>query len=154
MICGFGRTGDWFGCEHFGYEPDLMAMAKGISSGYLPIGGVHGVGQRRRGASATPATSTTASPIPAIPPPAPRRSPISTILRDEKIVDYVRDDIGPYMQTKWLALGDHPMVGEARMIGLIGALELTPNKATRASWPVETGPSGRSPATIPSRTGW
>ena len=77
------------------------------------------------------------------------------ILRDEKIVDYVRDDIGPYMQSKWLALGDHPMVGEARMIGLIGALELTPSKATRASWPVETGTVGHDrPRLSPSRTGW
>jgi putrescine aminotransferase len=54
----------------------------------------------------------------------------------------VKDDIGPYMQKQWLALGDHPMVGEARMVGLIGALELTPNKKTRASWPVETGTVG------------
>ena len=40
VICGFGRTGNWFGCETFGFKPDLMAMAKGMSSGYLPIGGV------------------------------------------------------------------------------------------------------------------
>ena len=49
---------------------------------------------------------------------------------------------GPFMQKLWLALGDHPIVGEARMVGLIGALELTPNKAARASWPVETGTVG------------
>jgi putrescine aminotransferase len=40
VICGFGRTGQWFGCEHFGTRPDLMTMAKALSSGYLPIGGV------------------------------------------------------------------------------------------------------------------
>ena len=46
------------------------------------------------------------------------------------------------MQKRWLALADHPMVGETRMVGLIGALELTPNKKTRAAWPVETGTVG------------
>jgi len=40
VICGFGRTGQWFGCEHYGTRPDLMSMAKALSSGYLPIGGV------------------------------------------------------------------------------------------------------------------
>jgi putrescine aminotransferase len=46
------------------------------------------------------------------------------------------------MQALWRALADHPIVGEARMVGLIGALELTPNKRTRASWPAETGTVG------------
>jgi hypothetical protein len=45
VICGFGRTGQWFGCEHYGTRPDLMSMAKALSSGYLPIGGVM-VGER------------------------------------------------------------------------------------------------------------
>ena len=54
----------------------------------------------------------------------------------------MRNDIGPYMQKLWLALGDHPLVGEVRMVGLIGALELIQNKKTRASWPVETGTVG------------
>jgi adenosylmethionine-8-amino-7-oxononanoate aminotransferase len=40
VICGFGRTGHWFGHQHFGVEPDLAPIAKGLSSGYLPIGGV------------------------------------------------------------------------------------------------------------------
>jgi putrescine aminotransferase len=40
VICGFGRTGQWFGCEHYGTRPDFMTMAKALSSGYLPIGGL------------------------------------------------------------------------------------------------------------------
>ncbi|MGH8129561.1 MAG: aminotransferase, partial [Steroidobacteraceae bacterium] len=39
VICGFGRTGRWFGCEHFGFEPDFMTIAKGVTSGYQPLGG-------------------------------------------------------------------------------------------------------------------
>jgi putrescine---pyruvate transaminase len=141
VICGFGRTGEWFGCEHFGYQPDLMAMAKGISSGYLPIGGVMvsdsvaevigNAGDFNHGFTYSGHPAACAAAIANI-----------NILREERIVDYVRDGIGPYLRAKWLELGEHPMVGEARMIGLIGALELTPNKATKASWPVETGTVG------------
>lgn len=141
VICGFGRLGRWFGCEYYGYQPDLMTMAKGISSGYLPLGGVMvadrvaeviaDAGDFHHGYTCSGHPAACAAAIANI-----------KILREEKIVDSVRDEIGPYMQKQWLALADHPMVGEARMVGLIGALELTPNKKTRASWPVETGTVG------------
>ena len=45
MITGFGRTGRWFGLEHYGIEPDIMQFAKGITSGYVPLGGI-GVSDR------------------------------------------------------------------------------------------------------------
>jgi putrescine aminotransferase len=141
VICGFGRTGRWFGCDYYGYRPDLISMAKGISSGYLPIGGVmvsdrvaeiiaEG-GDFNHGYTYSGHPAACAAAIANI-----------NILRGENILDYVRDDAGPYLQKLWLALGDHPIVGEARMVGLIGALELTPNKAARAAWPVETGTVG------------
>ncbi|MDQ0392335.1 aspartate aminotransferase family protein [Labrys monachus] len=141
VICGFGRTGEWFGCQYFGYEPDILSIAKGISSGYLPIGGVMvsdkvaetiiNAGEFHHGYTYSGHPAACAAAVANI-----------RILRAEGIVERVRDDIGPYMQKRWLALADHPMVGEARMVGLVGALELTPNKATRASWPVETGTVG------------
>ncbi|RPH54347.1 MAG: aspartate aminotransferase family protein [Lysobacterales bacterium] len=132
VICGFGRTGRWFGADYFGIRPDLMAIAKGMSSGYLPIGGVM-VGDRvadaliERGGefhhgftySGHPAACAVAC------------AAIS-ILRDERIVERVHDDLGPYLQKRWSELADHPLVGEARIIGLIGALELVRDKATRA----------------------
>ncbi|MDQ0467735.1 aspartate aminotransferase family protein [Labrys wisconsinensis] len=152
VICGFGRTGAWFGCQHFGYEPDIMAMAKGISSGYLPIGGVMvsdkvaeviaNAGDFNHGYTYSGHPAACAAAIANI-----------RILLDEKIVDRVRDDIGPYMQKQWLALADHPMVGEARMVGLVGALELTPNKATRAAWPAEIGTVGTITRDISFRNG-
>ncbi len=40
MICGFGRTGNWFGCDAFGINPDIMQFAKGVTSGYMPLGGI------------------------------------------------------------------------------------------------------------------
>jgi putrescine aminotransferase len=57
------------------------------------------------------------------------------ILRAEKLVERVRSDIGPYLQSKWKSLIDHPLVGEAVMQGLIGSMQLTPDKAARASFP-------------------
>ena len=132
VICGFGRTGRWFGCETFGFKPDLMAMAKGMSSGYLPIGGVmvadpiadaliEGGGEFFHG--------YTYSGHPACCAVAERNI---RIIRDEGLVERVRDDTGPYLQAQWRTLADHPLVGEARGIGFIGALELVKDKATRA----------------------
>jgi putrescine aminotransferase len=53
------------------------------------------------------------------------------ILEDEALVERVRTDIGPYLQERWAELGDHPLVGEARGVGLIGALELVAHKPSR-----------------------
>ncbi|TNE36083.1 MAG: aminotransferase class III-fold pyridoxal phosphate-dependent enzyme, partial [Alphaproteobacteria bacterium] len=60
-----------------------------------------------------------------------------SILRGEKIVETVREDRGPYLQKLWHQLGEHPLVGETRMVGLIGALEITADKETRARFPAE-----------------
>ncbi|HMM76485.1 MAG TPA: aspartate aminotransferase family protein [Gammaproteobacteria bacterium] len=131
VICGFGRTGRWFGCETFGFAPDLMAMAKGMSSGYLPIGGVmvadavaevmiEGGGEFFHGYTYSGHPTCCAV--------AERNI---RILRDEGIVDRVREDTGPYLQRRWRELADHPLVGEVRGIGFIGALELVKDKATR-----------------------
>lgn len=131
VICGFGRLGTWFGSQHFGIEPDLMPIAKGLSSGYLPIGGViiadrvsqvmdtggefhHGYTYSGHPAACAAALANLA------------------IIERENLVERVRTDVGPYLQKKWLALGDHPLVGEARMVGLMGALELVPQKTPRA----------------------
>ncbi len=131
VICGFGRTGNWFGSETFGFKPDLMAMAKGMSSGYLPIGGVmvadtiaqtmiEGGGEFFHGY--TYAGHPTCCAV------AERNI---RIIRDERLVERVREDTGPYLQRRWRELESHPLVGEARGIGFIGALELVRDKATR-----------------------
>jgi putrescine aminotransferase len=134
VICGFGRLGSWFGCQHFGVSPDLMTIAKGLTSGYLPMGGVmvsdavadvlaaggdfnHGYTTSGHPACAAAAIANLG------------------ILRRENLVERVRDEIGPYLAARWLALAEHPLVGEARIVGLIGALELTPDKVLRAKFP-------------------
>jgi putrescine aminotransferase len=135
VICGFGRTGRWFGSEYFGIRPDLMPIAKGLSSGYLPIGGVM-VGDRVAEVMTTRAGEFnhgfTYSGHPAA---CAVACATIKILRDERIVERVHDDVGPYLQRRWQELASHPLVGEARIVGLIGALELVKDKAKRQSFP-------------------
>ena len=64
------------------------------------------------------------------------------ILQEERIIERVRDDIAPYLQEKWAAMVDHPMVGEAKMVGLMGSLALTPHKPSRAKFAAEAGTIG------------
>jgi putrescine aminotransferase len=131
VICGFGRTGHWFGSEHFGIRADLMPIAKGMSSGYLPIGGLM-VGDRvaqvliDRGGEFNHCFTYSGHPVAC----AVACATIG-ILRDGGIIERVRNDIGPYLQNRWRELSDHPLVGEVRGIGLIGALELTREKGRR-----------------------
>ncbi|MFC4309061.1 aspartate aminotransferase family protein [Steroidobacter flavus] len=135
VICGFGRTGRWFGSEYFGIRPDLMPIAKGLSSGYLPIGGVM-VGDRVAEVMTVKAGefnhgfTYSGHPVAC----AVACAAIK-ILRDERIVDRVNDDVGPYLQRRWAELASHPLVGEARIVGLIGALELVKDKAKRLNFP-------------------
>ena len=132
VICGFGRTGQWFGSDYFGLEPDLMPIAKGLSSGYLPIGGVMVsdnvsdvlIGQ---GEDFNHGFTYSGHPVCA----AVALENIR-ILQDEKLVEKVDKETAPYLKNRWEALADHPLVGEARSIGLMGALELVSDKQSRA----------------------
>jgi putrescine aminotransferase len=139
VICGFGRTGQWFGCETMGTEPDLMTMAKGLTAGYVPMGAVavsdrvanvllekggefaHGYTYSGHPAACAAALATL------------------NIMHREKLVERVRDDIGPYLQAKWATLADHPLVGEAVMTGLIGAMQLTADKSSRQGFGDKAG---------------
>lgn len=142
VITGFGRTGERFASETYHLKPDVICIAKALSSGYLPIGGVmlsdrlanvlideggefaHGYTYSGHPASCAAALK------------------VLEIMDREDLVNYVKTDIGPYLKERWMALGDHPLVGEARIIGLMGALELTPDKATRAPFSVKSGTVG------------
>lgn len=141
VICGFGRTGNWFGSTTFGIRPDIMTIAKGLSSGYLPIGGslvsdevatvVNASGSFNHGYTYSGHPVACAVALENL-----------RLLEEEKIVDTVRNDTGPYLQSKWSQLADHPLVGEARICGMMAALELTPEKASRAAFPGEAGAAG------------
>ena len=131
VICGFGRLGEWFGSDYYDLEPDLMPIAKGLSSGYLPIGGVM-IGERiskalsEKGEEYTHGFTYSGHP-------AACAVAIENIkiMHEENLVARVKEDVGPYLQKRWRELSDHPMVGEVRGTGLIGALELVSDKSNR-----------------------
>lgn len=128
VICGFGRMGTWFGSDYYGLAPDVLTMAKGMSSGYLPIGAVMLSDKVADTLTRRPgllAHGFTYSGHPAACAVAARNI---QIIRDEGLVERVADDIGPYFQASWQTLADHPLVGEARGVGLLAAIELVQSK--------------------------
>ncbi|NNC77157.1 MAG: aspartate aminotransferase family protein [Woeseiaceae bacterium] len=128
VITGFGRLGEWFGSDYFGIRPDFMPFAKGVTSGYLPLGGVL-VGDRvasmliDKGGEFYHGYTYSGHPASCAVAIANLR-----LIEREGLVQRIRDDIGPYLQQRWQGLLDHPLVGEARMIGLMGAIELVKSK--------------------------
>jgi putrescine aminotransferase len=135
VICGFGRTGNWWGSDTFSITADLMPIAKGMTSGYVPMGGVF-ISDRvagpvmDKGGEFVHGYTYSGHPAACAAGLANLR-----IMREEKLVERVRDDTGPYLASRWEALADHPLVGEARIKGLIGALELVRDKATMERFP-------------------
>ena len=139
VITGFGRLGEWFGADYFGTRPDFMPFAKGVTSGYLPLGGVY-VSDRVAGVlidkAGEFAHGYTYSGHPAACAVA-----IANIrlIQQENLVERIRDDIGPYLQQKWAGLTEHPLVGDARMVGLMGAFEIVKNKSPVERFPEDAG---------------
>jgi putrescine aminotransferase len=131
VICGFGRTGKWFGCDYFDIHADLMPIAKGLSSGYVPIGGVI-VGDRmadvliEKGGDFNHGFTFSGHPVAAA-------ASIANleILQRERIVEQVERETGPYLASRWAELSEHPLVGEARTAGFLGAIELVKDKRKR-----------------------
>lgn len=141
VICGFGRTGNMFGCETYGITPDTMTVAKQLSSGYLPIAasiypeaiyqslvtaseerGVFGHGYTYGG-----------HPVPAA---VAKRT--LEIYEEDNILGHVRQ-VTPRFQDHIRRLSDHPLVGDARGVGLLGAFELVADKRTRQPFDPASG---------------
>lgn len=126
VICGFGRTGRWFGIQHFEIQPDLMTMAKGISSGYVPLGAVG-------------CTKEVLEPVQVLnhlhtygnhPVACAAALKNLEIMQEELLVERAMLT-GKYFLEKLKELEDHPLVGEARGIGLWLALDMSADKKTR-----------------------
>ncbi|WP_170783105.1 aspartate aminotransferase family protein [Ruegeria lacuscaerulensis] len=140
VICGFGRTGSWFGSQTMGIRPHIMTIAKGLSSGYAPIGGsivnddiakVIGDTEFNHGYTYSGHPVAAAVALENL-----------RILEEERIVDHVRDVAAPYLKKKWEALTSHPLVGEAKIVGMMGSIALTPDKSSRAKFASEAGTIG------------
>jgi putrescine aminotransferase len=136
VITGFGRTGEWFGAQTYRIAPDIMVMAKGLSSGYQPISAIS-LGARM---STTILNSNeelvhgytySGHPVAS----AVALKNLEVIERD-KLVPRVKNQIGPYLQSRLReTFCDHPLVGEVRGHGLLAAIELVRDKKERRFFP-------------------
>jgi putrescine---pyruvate transaminase len=141
VICGFGRTGHWFGCERFGTRPDLMTFAKGVTSGYIPLGGVM-VGERiakvliEQGGEFEHGYTYSGHPVACAVAVA-----NVTLLREQQVVEHVRDEVGPYLAQRFAELAAHPLVGDVQTCGLMGAVHLMKHKADPAGVPTPFEPA-------------
>ena len=129
VICGFGRLGRWFSSELFGIRPDLITFAKGVTSGYIPLGGVL-VGDRvaevliGQGGEFNHGFTYSGHPVAC----AAALENIR-ILEEEKLIERVADDTGPYLKQRFAELADHPLVGYADSCGFVAGLNLVRTKA-------------------------
>jgi putrescine aminotransferase len=130
VITGFGRTGNWFGSQTMGIRPHIMTIAKGLSSGYAPIGGSvvcdevaatigadefnHGYTYSGHPVSAAVALENL------------------RIVEEEKVIEHVRDVAHPHLAKRWHALAEHPLVGETSLVGLMGSMALKPEGSGKA----------------------
>lgn len=141
VICGFGRTGNWFGSQTFNAQPDTISVAKAITSAYVPLGAVTISeddyqsmleGSRKNGMFAHGFTYT--------------GHPVASAVANKTLEIYERMDVvghvrrvSPVFQSRLMALGGHPLVGEARGVGLIGGLELVADKHAKTSFDPKMG---------------
>ncbi len=132
VITGFGRTGEWFGSHTYNINPDVMTMAKGLSSGYQPISAIAlntRMGDAIASANEELVHGYTYSGHPVASAVALKNL---EIMKRDGLVTRVKNDIGPYFQNKVRALlENHPLVGEVRGKGLLCAIELVDDKKTR-----------------------
>jgi 4-aminobutyrate---pyruvate transaminase len=136
VICGFGRTAEMWGTTTYNLKPDMITCAKGLSAGYMPIGAVmisetifgalvkqsEKIGVFSHGFTSTGHPVASAVALETL-----------RIYEHDRILDHVRR-VTPQMQVGLRRFTDHPLVGEVRGVGLIGAVELVANKSTRASF--------------------
>jgi putrescine aminotransferase len=130
VICAFGRLGHWFAYEKFGYKPDLVTFAKGVTSGYIPLGGVL-VGDRvaqvliDKGGEFNHGYTYSGHPVAC----AVALANLD-IMEREQLPQRVLTDTGPYLARKYAELNDHPLVASAESCGFVAGLVLVKNKRT------------------------
>jgi 4-aminobutyrate--pyruvate transaminase len=153
VICGFGRTGQMFGSQTFGIRPDILTCAKMLTSGYQPMSAMlvaPGIFEALLRQSEKLGVFGHGFTYSGHPVPAAVALETLAIYRERDIVGHVRE-VAPVLQDGLRALADHPLVGEARGVGLIGALELVRDKRTRESFEAKAGVGARLVANAQKR---
>jgi putrescine---pyruvate transaminase len=152
VITGFGRTGDWFALGRWGVEPDIVSFAKGITSGYFPLGGI-GVSDAIGAAldsAAPPQTWMQAFTYSAHPVGCAVALANLDILEREELLPRARD-LGARLLKGLRTLESHPHVGEVRGLGLMAAVELVADKTSRAEFPAAEQTGGKVHAATQQR---
>lgn len=138
VVTGFGRTGEWFGSFTYDLKPDILTMAKGLSSGYQPISAVslgERMGDAIAGANEELVHGYTYSGHPVASAVALKNI---EVIERERLVQRVKRSIGPYFQRRLRdVFADHKLVGEVRGVGMLAAMELVADKKQRRSFPRE-----------------
>lgn len=140
VICGFGRTGNWFGSETMGIRPDIMTIAKGLSSGYQPIAGsivCDEIAEAMKDTEFNHGYTYSGHPVAAAVALENLR-----IMQEEKIVDHVRTVAAPALKAGLETLTDHPLVGGLNIKGMMASMPLTPHKESRSPFAAEKGTIG------------
>tara|TARA_R110000787_G_scaffold56550_2_gene129862 strand:- start:859 stop:2256 length:1398 start_codon:yes stop_codon:yes gene_type:complete len=140
VICGFGRTGNWFGSTTMGIKPHIMTIAKGLSSGYMPIGGsivCDEIAEVINAVEFNHGYTYSGHPVCAAVALENLR-----IMQDDNILDHVNNVAAPALHAALTKLADHPLVGGMNVKGMMASLPLTPNKETRAKFAADTGTAG------------
>lgn len=136
VVCAFGRTGNMFGSETFGLEPDMMTLAKALSASAAPISAlmisdaIHAVISSKSNEIGMFGHGYTYSGHPM---PAAVALETLKIYEERDILSHVRE-VAPVFQARLAALQSHPLVGEARGIGLLGAVEMVADRNTGAAF--------------------
>lgn len=138
VICGFGRTGEWWGSTTYGIQPDLMTCAKQLSAAFQPIGAVLVSGEMYEtmarfsnelgmfGSGNTYAGHPVAAAV-----------ALETLkIYEERNIVLSVQERSVHFSERVQALQNHPLVGNARSVGLIGAIEIVKDKSTREQFPV------------------
>ncbi|MEM1198881.1 MAG: aminotransferase [Pseudomonadota bacterium] len=136
VICGFGRTGNWFGTETFGIKPTSVSMAKAITSAYYPLGAISieedlyqaMLEQSKKIGTFGHGYTYTAHPVAS----AVALKTIEIYERDG-VIEHAKK-MSPIFLERFHKLKDHPLVGEVRAVGMIGACELVADKATKRAF--------------------
>ncbi|MFC7049476.1 aminotransferase [Emcibacter nanhaiensis] len=141
VVCGFGRTGNMFGCETVGMQPDTMTVAKQLSSAYMPIAAVIIPEWMYEGlveASADRGIFGHGITYGGHPVPAAVALRNLELFEERDMMSRIRD-VSPHFQERLRAFADHPMVGNVRGVGLIGAVELVASKEKRLPFEASAG---------------
>lgn len=152
VITGFGRTGRWFGTEYFGVQPDILAFAKGVTSGYSQLGGIIISKRIQDALAATPVEQKWMHAYTYSAHPAACAVGMANlgIIEREGLVEHAAR-MGERLAAGLRALAEQPNVGDARALGLLGRIELVANKETKRPYAPAENIGGRVVAALRER---